>query len=197
MMLKIVTYDSQHQSCWVSLIFICYFFIQEMSNSRQKALEEIRDELDDFHKTRHNLATWFRQKDRMIGVLGPVVTAPSLANNQLQQVRVLQEELDSLRPDLQRLQRTGNSLLLKLPSNAQETAAVKREVEALQEQLQDLAAKLSEREKALLTLMGPSEEFYELINKLSDTLPAMQVRDTEDDNDCGDLSTEIFSSFQK
>lgn len=112
----------------------------------------------------------------MIGVLGPVVTAPSMANNQLQQVRVLQEELDSLRPDLQRLQRTGDSLLLKLPSNVQETAAVRREVDALQQHLNRLATMLSEREKALLSLMGPSEEFYELINRLSDTLPAMQVR---------------------
>lgn len=147
-----------------------------MSNSRQKALEEICAELDDFHTTRRNLATWFGQKERMIGVLGPVVTAPSMANNQLQQVRVLQEELDSLRPDLQRLQRTGDSLLLKLPSNVQETAAVRREVDALQQHLNRLATMLSEREKALLSLMGPSEEFYELINRLSDTLPAMQVR---------------------
>ncbi len=62
--------------------------LKEISDDRRRSLENLVDDLKDFREGHDNLAAWLAQKEKMMTVLGPVATEPSMVNNQLQQVKV-------------------------------------------------------------------------------------------------------------
>ncbi len=62
--------------------------LKEISDDRRRSLDNLVDDLKDFREGHDNLAAWLAQKEKMMTVLGPVATEPSMVNNQLQQVKV-------------------------------------------------------------------------------------------------------------
>jgi hypothetical protein len=68
-------------------------FITVASEQRRKALESMVSDIREFKDAGVHLQKWIAQKDKMVAVLGPVATEPSQIHNQLEQVKVLKEEL--------------------------------------------------------------------------------------------------------
>lgn len=147
--------------------------MREVSKSRLDDLEAFVRELEEFGSLRDVLKAQMAQKERMIGVLGPVVTAPSLVSNQMQQVRVLQEDLDQLRPDLERLASLADFLGPRVASGRQ---GVNDDLDGVKKQLERLSESLRQREAALNGVLGPASKFYELVNSLSDAFPELLDR---------------------
>ena len=59
-----------------------------MSEEQKMNLEELVDELKNFTDSYDNLSTWLAQKEKMVAVLGPMATDPTMVTTQLQQVEV-------------------------------------------------------------------------------------------------------------
>ena len=59
-----------------------------MSEERRKGLEDAVGDLRDFREFEEQLTRWFSQKEKLMDVLGPVATEPSLLRSQMEQVKV-------------------------------------------------------------------------------------------------------------
>jgi len=62
--------------------------VQQGSLSRCIALEGIEANLANFTEQSQFLKSWLNQKEKMLNVLGPLATEPSMVKSQLHQVQV-------------------------------------------------------------------------------------------------------------
>ena len=62
--------------------------LKEISEERGRSLEEMVDDLRGFRDSYGQLSSWLAGKERMVSVLGPLATEPSMLSNQQQQVQV-------------------------------------------------------------------------------------------------------------
>ena len=62
--------------------------IKAASNEQRKLLEDIVADLRTYKDAGVHLQKWIAQKEKMVAVLGPVATEPSMIRNQLEQVKV-------------------------------------------------------------------------------------------------------------
>ena len=62
--------------------------VQQSSLSRCIALESMESSLAHFTESAHFLATWLKQKEKMLDALGPIAIEPSMVKSQLHQVQV-------------------------------------------------------------------------------------------------------------
>lgn len=76
------------------LIFICDLLFahedEKWTELRAPCEERIEalEELKAFLQAHENLGSWINQKDKLMGVLGPIATEPGMLVNQMQQVQV-------------------------------------------------------------------------------------------------------------
>lgn len=71
------------------------------SEQQRKLLEDIVNDLRVYKDAGLHLQKWIAQKEKMVAVLGPVATEPSMIKNQLEQVKVgnfVDTLLHSMRP---------------------------------------------------------------------------------------------------
>ncbi|PAA76821.1 hypothetical protein BOX15_Mlig027975g6, partial [Macrostomum lignano] len=158
-----------------------------------------------------NLRHWVTQKERMLAVLGPVVTTPALASAQAQQVSLLLDELDSKQPAADQLRATCEALIALLELLASQaadddknsateaaTAAVNRVRSGLADllaALEDLRRRLAERAAALEQLRQPTLDFYALLGRLGEALPAAVDR-LDEAGEAGRPTDEELASFR-
>ena len=62
--------------------------VKAASNEQRKLLEDIVTDLRTYKDAGVHLQKWIAQKEKMVAVLGPVATEPSMIKNQLEQVKV-------------------------------------------------------------------------------------------------------------
>ena len=62
--------------------------VKAASNEQRKLLEDIVADLRTYKDAGVHLQKWIAQKEKMVAVLGPVATEPSMIKNQLEQVKV-------------------------------------------------------------------------------------------------------------
>ena len=62
--------------------------VKAASNEQRKLHEDIVSDLRTYKDAGVHLQKWIAQKEKMVAVLGPVATEPSMIKNQLEQVKV-------------------------------------------------------------------------------------------------------------
>ncbi|XP_059089195.1 microtubule-actin cross-linking factor 1-like isoform X2 [Tigriopus californicus] len=126
---------------------------------------DLLDELKDFHELHDSLNNWLNAKGRMMNVLGPIASDPRLVQNQMSQIAVMREEFNEKLPQKDRFNEIGE-LLLQDGGDKQ----VEDKLDNINHKWDDLLAQLEERERALDALAGPTRDFMNLTNKLTDNL---------------------------
>ena len=55
------------------------------------ALQEMVSDIKKFNESHETLSQWLTQKEKMVGLLGPLAMEPSMVNTQMEQVKVMNE----------------------------------------------------------------------------------------------------------
>ena len=62
--------------------------LRDVSADRQLALQEMVADIEKFDDAFTNITQWIAQKDKMVGLLGPMATEPNMVATQREQVKV-------------------------------------------------------------------------------------------------------------
>ena len=138
--------------------------LQDKCKQRRNML----DELKDFHELNDSLNNWLNSKGRMMNVLGPIASDPRLVENQMSQLAVMREEFNEKLPQKDRFNEIGEALLSI--SDGQSGRNIEQKLDGTNRKWDDLLRQLEDREAALNALAGPTRDFMNLTNKLSDNL---------------------------
>merc|ERR1719158_1585180 len=136
------------------------------------------DELKDFHDIHDNLDNWLNSKGKLMNILGPISSDPRLVQNQLSQIMVMKEEFGEKQPNKDRFNDIGETILDSFGSSP-DGRKVEGKIDNINRKWDDLLGQLEERERALDAVSGPTRDFLNLSNKLSDNLS--KISDDLDD----------------
>merc|ERR1719158_87920 len=147
--------------------------LQEKCKERANLL----DELKDFHDIHDNLNNWLNSKGKLMGILGPIASDPRLVQNQMSQIQVMKEEFVERQPTKNRFNDIGETVLDV--AGGSDGRSIEGKLDNINRKWDDLLSQLEERERALEAVSGPTRDFLNLSNKLSDNLS--KVSDDLDD----------------
>jgi hypothetical protein len=140
------------------------------SEQRRKGLEDMVNDLRDLREHEEQLVKWLAQKDRMLDVLGPVAMEPAMLASQLQQVKVLSDELAAQEPTYDAFLNLGNSVLDRCEPDSMDAKAIGRKMDSVSKAWKKLQARLGERSKSLSSIEGLSGEFSGMTRQLANWL---------------------------
>merc|ERR1719297_580498 len=144
---------------------------------RCKERANLLDELKDFHDIHDNLNNWLNSKGKLMGILGPIASDPRLVRNQMSQIQVMKEEFVERQPTNDRFNDIGETVLDV--AGGSDGRNIEQKLDNINRKWDDLLSQLEERERALEAVSGPTRDFLNLSNKLSDNLS--KVSDDLDD----------------
>jgi hypothetical protein len=130
------------------------------------------DELKDFHDLHDNLDNWLNSKGKLMNILGPISSDPRMVQNQLSQIMVMKEEFGEKQPNKDRFNDIGETILDSCGSSP-DGRKVEGKMDNINKKWDDLLAQLEDRAHALEAVAGPTRDFLNLSNKLSDNLTMM------------------------
>ena len=136
------------------------------------------DELKDFHDIHDNLDNWLNSKGKLMNILGPISSDPRMVQNQLSQIMVMKEEFGEKQPSKDRFNDIGETILDSCGSSP-DGRKVEGKMDNINKKWDDLLAQLEDRAHALEAVAGPTRDFLNLSNKLSDNLT--KISDDLDD----------------
>merc|ERR1719412_3278230 len=152
--------------------------------SRWKDLQEkckeranLLDELKDFHDIHDNLNNWLNSKGKLMNILGPIASDPRLVQNQMSQIQVMKEEFVERQPTKDRFNDIGETVLEV--AGGSDGRNIEQKLDNVNRKWDELLSQLEERERALEAVSGPTRDFLNLSNKLSDNLS--KISDDLDD----------------
>merc|ERR1719430_1115188 len=148
--------------------------LQEKCKERANLL----DELKDFHDIHDNLNNWLNSKGKLLQILGPIASDPRLVQNQMSQIQVMKEEFIEKQPNKDRFNDIGETILDTAGASA-DGRKIEDKLDNVNRKWDDLLNQLEERERALEAVSGPTRDFLNLSNKLSDNLS--KISDDLDD----------------
>ena len=134
-----------------------------------KARINLLDELKDFHDINDSLNNWLNSKARMMNVLGPISSDPRLIQNQMSQIAVMREDFNEKAPTRDRFNEIGD-FLLENTGDGPDGRRIEDKLDTTNKKWDDLLAALEERERALNDLAGPTRDFLNLTNQLTENL---------------------------
>merc|ERR1719264_1254985 len=144
---------------------------------RCKERANLLDELKDFHDIHDNLNNWLNSKGKLMNILGPIASDPRLVQNQMSQIQVMKEEFVERQPTKDRFNDIGETVLDV--AGGSDGRSIEGKLDNINRKWDDLLSQLEERERALEAVSGPTRDFLNLSNKLSDNLS--KVSDDLDD----------------
>ena len=133
-----------------------------------KARANMLDEMKDFHDIHDNLNNWLNSKEKLMNILGPIASDPRLVQNQMSQIQVMKEEFNEKQPTKERFNDLGENILEV--TDGPEGRKVEEKLDNINGKWDALLSALDERERALEAISGPTRDFLNLSNKLSDNL---------------------------
>ena len=148
--------------------------LQEKCKARANMLEEMKD----FHDIHDNLNNWLNSKEKLMNILGPIASDPRLVQNQMSQIQVMKEEFHDKQPNKDRFNDIGENILESAGSSA-DGRNVEQKLDNINGKWDAMLSALEERERALEAISGPTRDFLNLSNRLSDNLG--KVSDDLDD----------------
>merc|ERR1719412_890381 len=144
---------------------------------RCKERANLLDELKDFHDIHDNLNNWLNSKGKLMGILGPIASDPRLVQNQMSQIQVMKEEFVERQPTKDRFNDIGETVLDV--AGGSDGRNIEQKLDNVNRKWDELLSQLEERERALEAVSGPTRDFLNLSNKLSDNLS--KISDDLDD----------------
>lgn len=123
-----------------------------------------------------HLQKWIAQKEKMVAVLGPVATEPSQIHNQLEQIKILKEEVGGEEPLYERFIQTGHAILDKCQQDSTDAAHISEKMSVISKGWNQLNSRLGDRDKTLVAVEGMSAEFNETLQSLHDWLEGFTQR---------------------
>ena len=144
---------------------------------RCKERANLLDELKDFHDIHDNLNNWLNSKGKLMGILGPIASDPRLVQNQMSQIQVMKEEFVERQPTKDRFNDIGETVLDV--AGGSDGRNIEDKLDNINRKWDDLLSQLEDRERALEAVSGPTRDFLNLSNKLSDNLS--KISDDLDD----------------
>ena len=130
-----------------------------------------------YHDIHDNLNNWLNSKGKLMGILGPIASDPRLVQNQMSQIQVMKEEFVERQPTKDRFNDIGETVLDV--AGGSDGRSIEGKLDNINRKWDDLLSQLEERERALEAVSGPTRDFLNLSNKLSDNLS--KVSDDLDD----------------
>ena len=143
-----------------------------------KARANMLDEMKDFHDIHDNLNNWLNSKEKLMNILGPIASDPRLVQNQMSQIQVMKEEFSEKQPNKDRFNDIGENIL-EAAGSSSDGRNVEQKLDNVNGKWDALLNELEERERALEAISGPTRDFLNLSNRLSDNLG--KVSDDLDD----------------
>ena len=143
-----------------------------------KARANMLDEMKDFHDIHDNLNNWLNSKEKLMNILGPIASDPRLVQNQMSQIQVMKEEFSEKQPNKDRFNDIGENIL-EAAGSSSDGRNVEQKLDNINGKWDALLNELEERERALEAISGPTRDFLNLSNRLSDNLG--KVSDDLDD----------------
>ena len=143
-----------------------------------KERASLLDELKDFHDIHDNLDNWLNSKGKLLNILGPISSDPRMVQNQLSQIMVMKEEFGEKQPNKDKFNDLGETILDSCGSSP-DGKKIEGKLDNVNKKWDDLLANLEDRQHALEAVAGPTRDFVNLSNKLSDNLT--KVSDDLDD----------------
>ena len=144
--------------------------LKEISEERRKSLGQLVDDLKAFRESTDRLTGWLEQKEKMMQVLGPMATEPAMVNTQLQQVKLLQEEMINQQPQYEQFIQLGLSILDKCDPESSDAERINSKMDGINHSWDKLETKLGERENSLKDSLNISTKYYEALQGLTDWL---------------------------
>ncbi|KAH3699002.1 hypothetical protein DPMN_073948, partial [Dreissena polymorpha] len=141
--------------------------VKVASEQQRKLLEDIVSDLRTYKDAGVHLQKWIAQKDKMVAVLGPVATEPSMIKNQLEQVKVLQEEMKGQEPLYDKFIQSGNAVHDKCVPDSQDAAHISEKMTVISKSWEKLGDKLRERESSLNSVEELSQNFSDTLQYLT------------------------------
>merc|ERR1719412_1777970 len=144
---------------------------------RCKERANLLDELKDFHDIHDNLNNWLNSKGKLMNILGPIASDPRLVQNQMSQIQAMKEEFVERQPTKDRFNDIGETVLEV--AGGSDGRNIEQKLDNVNRKWDELLSQLEERERALEAVSGPTRDFLNLSNKLSDNLS--KISDDLDD----------------
>lgn len=118
------------------------------------------------HDISDKLLKWLGEKEKLIDGLGPISSEPKLLAKQLHQVQQIKDDFVSQAPNLQKMNKLGDSLLERLDRSDPEYRRIKDKQDQVQGKWSKLSDTLDEREKNLLAVKNAAGGFQEKYEKV-------------------------------
>ena len=103
--------------------------LKDVSADRKLTLQEMVADIQKFNDLHDNMTQWLAQKERMIGLLGPMATEPAMVATQLEQVKALKEEVVSQSAKYDSCVQSGLSILDKCDPDSKDAHDLNKNVE--------------------------------------------------------------------
>ncbi|CAG0880401.1 unnamed protein product [Darwinula stevensoni] len=151
------------------------------------------DRVKEFLELADNFSNWLTSKGKMMSVLGPIATDTRIVENQLQQVQVLRDDFSAHYPQLQHLNKLGESILENLDTGSPEARKVSDKLNAINEQWDQLLGLLDKRQDALSAAAAASKDFNVALNQLQNNLQKL----SDEFEDLGPPGQDVDNQLRK
>ncbi|OWF34915.1 Dystonin [Mizuhopecten yessoensis] len=146
------------------------------SEHRRKSLDDMVTDLRAFKDAGVHLQKWVAQKEKMVGVLGPVATSPALIQNQQQQVKFLQEEIHGQESLYETFIRSGHSILDKCEPDCKESSHISQKMDVISKGWDRIGSRLRDRAQNLTAVEGLSGELDLTLQTVGDWIADFSTR---------------------
>ncbi|KAK7099742.1 hypothetical protein V1264_022800 [Littorina saxatilis] len=150
--------------------------LRATSEHRRKKLEDMVSDLRDLREHEEQLMRWLGQKERMLDVLGPVAMEPAMLASQLEQVKVLKEEVAAQEPIYDQFLNCGHAILDRCDPASHDGKAISRKLDSVSKAWNRLQSRIDDRSKSLTSVEGISSEFSGLTRDLANWMSEFNDR---------------------
>lgn len=138
--------------------------------SRLKDRLNFLSEMKDFLDAEDALRLWLNSKDKMMSVLGPIASEPRMVQMQAQQVQVLRDEFINQEPKLTNLNESGDKIISLTEPGSSAGKKINDKLDQINNKWTELLGHLDGRDAALNAASDASKDFYDMYNKINDTM---------------------------
>ncbi|XP_028324054.1 dystonin isoform X5 [Gouania willdenowi] len=141
--------------------------VNDSVEERKQHLETSNMNLDIFQSTELQLSQWLSEKGLMMSVLGPLSIDPNMLKMQKQQVQILQNEFNSRKPQLEKLEEAATAIVSSGENNEPSSGKLVREqLFSINQKWQGLTGELDQRDNLIDQAVVKTGQFQELLQCL-------------------------------
>uniref|UniRef100_A0A8C4R7K7 Dystonin n=1 Tax=Eptatretus burgeri TaxID=7764 RepID=A0A8C4R7K7_EPTBU len=169
----------------------------DKADARRRQLEAILTLAKQFHDTLQPLSDWMVGLERRLAMVEPVDTRSPVIQEQIKQLKALQEEITSRKPDVDQAVKKGQALLKQ--STGDDTLLVQEKLEGLRAQYVELVATSNHATRSLEEALQLATHFEAAHGELDDALGSLEagLYDYDEAEACGVEPTSLLQNRQQ